>query len=135
MSNDINSATINTTSQEEDARNTSQSSASGTTGPGSFQVVSNGERDFEMEDSRDEKTGRRVDQGVDILEAPHALYTTGEGVPRTGYEPKPSSTKVVGGASKQTEDKTNPFTSTASTTPVHCAGGNAGKGEAGAKQH
>ena len=105
MSKDTNSAIINTTSQEEDARNSSQSSASGTTGPGSFQVVSNGEREFEMEDSRDEKTGMRVDQGVDILETPRALYTTGEGVPRTGYEPKPSSTKVVGGVLKQTEDK------------------------------
>ena len=118
-SKDTNSATINnSTSQDEDARNTSQSSASGTTGPGSFQIVSNGDKDFEMEDSRDEnKSGSCVDQGADNSEAPRALYTTGEGLPRTGYEPKPLSTKVVDGALDEKGHNTK------STTTVHGAGG------------
>ena len=85
------------TSREENAQNTSHSSDSGTTGPGSF-IVTNGYKDFEMEDSRDEsKSGSCVDQGADNLEPPRALYTTGDELPRsTGYEPKSSSTRVVG---------------------------------------
>ena len=55
------------TSREENAQNTSQSSDSGTTGPGSF-LITNGYKDFEMEDSRDEpKSGSCVDQGEDSL--------------------------------------------------------------------
>ena len=71
------------TSREENLQNTSQSSDSGTTGPGSF-LITNGYKDFEMEDSRDEpKSGSCVDQGADNLEPPRALYTAGDELPRT----------------------------------------------------
>ena len=81
-----------------------------------------------MEDSRDEsKTGSGVDQGADNLEPPRAIYTSGGDLPRTGYEPKPSSTRVVGGVPKQTEDKKNPIPSTTSTASVPCASRESGK--------
>ena len=94
-------------SLEEILNNTSQSSSSGTTGLSSYNIT-NGYNDLGMEESRGEtKTGSGVDQGADNLETPRALYTAGGDLPRTGYEPKPSSTKVVGGAFKQTEGKNN----------------------------
>ena len=109
------------TSHEENTQNTSQSSDSGTTGPGSF-LMANGYKETEMDDSRDEsKTGSCVDQGADILKPPQALYTTGEDLPRTGYEPKSSSTWVVGDALNQNVDQEHPGQAPTSTDPVHCA--------------
>ena len=58
-----------------------------------------------------------------------ALYTTGEDIPRTGYEPKPSSTWVVGGVLGQDGAKENPVQTTTSTASVHCAGWEGGKFE------
>ena len=70
-------------------QDTSQTSAS-STGLGSFHMVS-GFQDVEMDDNSN--TGLAgVDQGADCLDAPHALCTSGGGLPRTGYEPKLSST-------------------------------------------
>ena len=113
------------TSHEENTQSTSQSSDSVTTGPGSF-FITNGYKEFEMNDSRDEsKTGSCVDQGADNLEPPRALYTTGEDLPRTGYEPKSSSTRVVGGA--QNYGGENPVQHTTSTASVPCAGGESGE--------
>ena len=81
------------TSREENIQNTSQSSGSGTTGPGSF-IVTEEFQDHEMDRLRDEiKADDCVDQGTSLFEAPRALYTSGEESPRTGYEPKPSSIK------------------------------------------
>ena len=78
------------TSHEENTQNTSHSSDSGTTGPGSF-LISNGHKEFEMEDIRDElKSGSCVDQGADNLEPPRALYTSGDELPRTFPGPKPT---------------------------------------------
>ena len=60
-----------------------------------------------MDDRNDEtKTGYiSVDQGADNLETPRALYTPCGDLPWTCYEPKPSSTWVVGGTA-------GPFSST-----------------------
>ena len=113
-------------SHEDSLTITSQSSSSGTTGLSSYNIT-NGYNDLDMEDGRDEtRPGSGVDQGVDLMDTPRALHTVGGGLPRTGYEPKPSSTKVVDGEQKPNEDQEYTFTNTASTTPVHCAGGNAG---------
>ena len=55
-----------------------------------------GFQDVEMDDNPN--TGLAgVDQGADCLDAPHALCTSGGGLPRTGYEPKSLSAKVVSG--------------------------------------
>ena len=81
------------TSHEDNIQNTSQSSGSGTTGPGSF-IVTEEFQDHEMDSLRDEtKADDCVDQGTSLFEAPRALYTSGEESPQTGYEPKPSSIK------------------------------------------
>ena len=97
-----------------------------TTGLSSFNIT-NGYNDLDMEDSRDEtRPGSWVDQGVDLTTTPQALHPVGGGLPRTGYEPKPSSTKVVDGELISNEDQEFTFTNAASTTPVHCAGGKAG---------
>ena len=116
------------TSREENLQNTSQSSDSGTTGPGSF-LITNGYKDFEMEDSRDEsKSGSCVDQGADNLEPPRALYTAGDELPRTGYEPKLPSTGVVDSAQgarfeyEPTGAQDNTAQGITSTAVVHCAG-------------
>ena len=146
------------TSHEESLNHTAQSASSGTTGLSSYNIT-NGYIDLDLEERRDEneKPGSGVDQGADNLEPPRALYTVGGDLPHTGYEPKPSSTRVVDGAQrtrsasesiarhstrdepkpsstrvtdgviKQAEDKKNPNMSTASTTSVPCAGGNSGK--------
>ena len=83
-----------------------------------------------MEDSRDEpKTESCVDQGADNLEPPRALHTSGEDFSRTGYEPKPSSTRVVGGALDQKGAKEKSVRRTTSTASVHCAGREGVKGE------
>ena len=87
------------TSHEGNVQNTSQSSGSGTTGPGSF-LLTEEYRDNEMDDLRDEsKSEGCVDQGAYVYEVPRTLYTSGDEPPRTGYEPKPSSMdeNMVGG--------------------------------------
>ena len=83
-----------------------------------------------MEDSRDQsKTGSCVDQGADNLEPPRALYTTGEDLPLTGYEPKPAITWVVGGALDQYGAQENPIQTTMSTASVQCVGWGSGEFE------
>ena len=105
---------------EESIQNTSQSSSSGTTGPGSFQILNL--REDEMNGSGHyTKTGSSVDQGADNLEPPQALYTTGGVLPRRGYEPKPSSTWVVDGALEQKGAYMILVPNTTSTGLVHCA--------------
>ena len=90
-----------------------------------------------MEDSRDEsKSGSGVDQGADILEPPHALYTPGDELPReTGYEPKLPSTGVVGSAqgTRSIYDSSHTWLVTPtpgqppiSTASVRCAGWGSG---------
>ena len=76
------------TSHEGNVQNTSQSSGSGTTGPGSF-LLTEEYRDNEMDDIRDEpKSEGCVDQGAYVYEVPRALYTSGEEPPadRTTWE-------------------------------------------------
>ena len=89
-------------SPDDNVHNTSLSSSSVTTGLSGYQWVRS-ENEDEMKSNGDRKTGGCVDQGVDKTGAPspRALYTTGEDLSRTGYEPKSSSTRVVDGALNQ----------------------------------
>ena len=77
----------------------------------------NGFQDVEMDDNSN--TGLAgVDQGADCLDAPHALCTSGGGLPRTGYEPNPLSANVVSGGRASEE-----FPRGGGTVPPHeCAG-------------
>ena len=114
------------TSLEENTQDTSQS-ASSITGLSSY-TITNGYHDLDLEESRDEiKSGIGVDQGVASSETPHALYTTDDDTPRTGYEPKPSSTRVVGGALNQHGRTDSTEKKLTSTTSVHRASWESGK--------
>ena len=88
----MNGAQVHPIVSDDAPQDTSQTSAS-STGLGSFQML-NGFQDVEMDDNSN--TGLAgVDQGADCSEdAPHALCTSGGGLPRTGYEPKSLSAKV-----------------------------------------
>ena len=78
--------------------NTSHTSASSeTTGLGSSYIVTHDGQDLEMKEDWGKETGvSGVDQGAEHDEPPRALYAPGGGLPPTGYEPKLSSTRVVG---------------------------------------
>ena len=110
-------------SLDETFQNTSHTSGSGTTGRSWVSI--HGED--ETEGMRDRQSGGCVDQGGDDFDddasTPHALYTPGESLPRTGYEPKPSNSLdprgVDGSRMRRSEH-------TASTISVQCADGESG---------